>query len=80
LPMIIQLRGLGVRIELDYAGGGLKKQMGLSDKLGARFTLIVGENELKSGKAILRNMTDKSQTELVLSDLVQTLPERIRIL
>jgi len=79
LPMMIQLRGRGVRIELDYAGGGLKKQMSLSDKLGARFTLIVGENELKSGKAILRNMTDKSQTELVLSDLLRSLPDRLRI-
>jgi histidyl-tRNA synthetase len=79
LPMIIQLRGRGVRIELDYAGGGLKKQMSLSDKLGARFTLIVGENELKSGRAILRHMTDKTQTELLLSDLLQTLPERLRI-
>jgi histidyl-tRNA synthetase len=78
LPAIIRLRGLGVRVEMDYSGGGLKKQMGLSDKLGARFTLIAGENELKTGRAILRNMADKSQTELSLSDLAQTLPERLR--
>ncbi|HTN44201.1 MAG TPA: histidine--tRNA ligase [Nitrospiria bacterium] len=75
LPAIVRLRGLGVRIEMDYSGGGLKKQMGLSDKLGARYTLIVGENELKSGKAILRNMSDKSQAELPLSELDQSLPE-----
>jgi histidyl-tRNA synthetase len=78
LPAIIRLRGLGVRVEMDYSGGGLKKQMGLSDRLGARFTLIAGENELKTGRAILRNMADKSQTELSLSDLAQTLPERLR--
>ena len=78
LPVIIRLRGEGVRVEMDYAGGGLKKQMGLADKLGARYTLIIGENELKSGKAILRNMADKSQTELSLSELTQILPERLR--
>lgn len=78
LPVIVRLRGQGVRVEMDYSGGGLKKQMGLSDKLGARFTLIVGENELKSGKAIMRNMSDKSQTDLPLSDLEQILPERVR--
>jgi histidyl-tRNA synthetase len=78
LPVIIQLRGEGVRAEMDYSGGGLKKQMGLSDKLGARYTLIIGENELKTGKAILRNMADKSQTELSLSELTQVLPERLR--
>ncbi len=77
LPAIIQLRAKGVRIEMDYSGGGLKKQMGLADKLGARYTLIVGENELKTGQAILRNMADKSQTELPLSELTQTLPERL---
>ncbi|MBI3810986.1 MAG: histidine--tRNA ligase [Nitrospirae bacterium] len=78
LPVTIQLRGEGVRVEMDYSGGGLKKQMGLSDKLGARYTLIIGENELKAGKAMLRNMADKSQTELSLSELAQTLPERLR--
>ena len=78
LPVIVRLRGHGVQVEMDYSGGGLKKQMGLSDKLGARFTLIVGENELKSGKAILRNMSDKSQTELLLAELEQLLPERVR--
>lgn len=77
LPGIIQLRGKGVRAEMDYSGGGLKKQMGLADKLGARYTLIIGENELKAGKAILRNMADKSQTEFSLSGLEQTLPEQL---
>jgi histidyl-tRNA synthetase len=78
LPVIIRLRDRGVRVEMDYSGGGLKKQMGLSDKLGARHTLIVGENELNLGKAILRNMSDKSQTDLPLSELEQLLPERVR--
>jgi histidyl-tRNA synthetase len=77
-PAIFELRAKGVRVEMDYSGGGLKKQMGLSDKLGARYTLIIGENELKTGKAILRNMGDKSQTELSLSELAQTLPERLQ--
>jgi histidyl-tRNA synthetase len=78
LPAIVRLRGRGVRVEMDYSGAGLKKQMGLSDKLGARYTLIVGENELKSGKAILRNMSDKSQAELSLSELDQFLPEHLK--
>jgi len=61
LPLIKQLRDEGLRIQMDYSLGSLKKQMGLSDKLGSRFTLIVGENELKSGKAILRNMQTKDR-------------------
>lgn len=73
LPTMMQLRTDGLRIEMDYAGGGLKKQMGLADKLGARYTLIVGENEFKSKQAILRDMTTKEQQELSLSTLPQTL-------
>lgn len=78
LPVIMQLRREGLQIEIDYSGGSLKKQMGLSDKLGARYTLIVGENELKSGKAILRNMTTKVQQEPALADLLQTLKSLVK--
>ena len=74
----MQLRREGVQIEMDYSGGGLKKQMSLSDKLGAGYTLIVGENELKSGKAILRNMTTKEQQELVIPTLGQTLKSFVK--
>jgi histidyl-tRNA synthetase len=77
-PVVMQLREIGLRIEMDYAGGGLKKQMGLSDKLGARYTLIVGENELKSGKGILRNMATKEQTEPPLSTLPRTLKSLVK--
>jgi histidyl-tRNA synthetase len=78
LPIIMQLREIGLSIEMDYAGGGLKKQMGLSDKLGARFTLITGENELKSGKGVLRNMATKEQQELPLSTLPRTLKSLVK--
>ena len=78
LPIIMQLREIGLWVEVDYAGDGLKKQMGLSDKLGARYTLIVGENELKSGKGVLRNMTTKEQQELPLSTLPRTLKPLVK--
>lgn len=78
-PVIIQLRREGLRIETDYNGGNLKKQMGLSDKLGAKYTLIIGENELKSGKAIVRNMQTKEQQELVLPTLHQTLKSFVKL-
>jgi histidyl-tRNA synthetase len=73
LPVMMKLRENGLRIEMDYAGGGLKKQMGLSDKLGARYTLIIGENELKTGKAVLRNMVTKEQQEPPIESLEKTL-------
>jgi histidyl-tRNA synthetase len=77
LPVIMRLRERGVRIEIDYAAGALKKQMALADKLGARFALIVGDNELAAGRAPLRNMEDKSQLELALAELEKALPPRL---
>lgn len=73
LPTMMQLRREGILVETDYIEEGLKKQMGLADKLGARYTLIVGENELKSKKAILRDMTTKVQQDVALSNLNETL-------
>lgn len=73
LPTMMQLRREGILVETNYAGEGLKKQMGLADKLGARYTVIVGENELKLKKAILRDMTTKEQQEFSLSTPSQTL-------
>jgi histidyl-tRNA synthetase len=78
VPVIMQLRRDGLWIEMDYNGGNLKKQMGLSDKLGARYTIIIGENELKSGKAIVRNMLTKEQQELGLPTLHQTIKSFVK--
>jgi histidyl-tRNA synthetase len=78
LPVIMELRGEGIRAEMDYEGAGLKKQMGMADKLGTSYTLIVGENELKSKKAVLRDMTTKVQQEIALSQLIEALRAIIR--
>jgi len=39
-----------------------------ADKLKARYTLILGEEELKRGKTVLRNMETKSQEEIPMMD------------
>jgi len=46
----------------------LKSQMRRADKLKARYTLILGEDELKRGKAVLRNMGTQSQEEISIGD------------
>jgi histidyl-tRNA synthetase len=61
-----QLHREGIKAEIDYEGRSLKAQMRRADKLGARYVLIVGEEELKSGRAVLRDMEEKSQDEIDL--------------
>jgi len=68
LPLIHSLRSSGIRIDTDYLGASLKSQMKKADKSGAAYTLIIGEQEMQKGIAILRNMQNKEQIEISLSD------------
>ncbi|HEV3331558.1 MAG TPA: histidine--tRNA ligase [Bryobacteraceae bacterium] len=61
------LRRTGISVEV--AEGKLKRQMELADKLGARFTLIVGENELAAGRYALKNMSTGEQQNLTFEEI-----------
>jgi len=69
LPMIQILRKDGVRVEWDYASKSLKSQMKRADKLLAKSVVIIGEDEIQKGHAIVRDMQAGSQKEVRLKDL-----------
>ena len=50
------LHHCGVSADFDICGKGLKAQMKYADKIGVRFSLVLGDNEMKSGLAELKNM------------------------
>jgi histidyl-tRNA synthetase len=66
----------GIWAELDYERKSLKSQMRRANKLNARYALILGEEELKRGKGVLRDMEGKTQEELPLDDVVNVLKTR----
>jgi len=74
---VYALRRQGVWVEMDYEPRGLKAQMKRADRLRARRVLIVGEDELASGRALLRDMAAKTQAEVPLQDLVQNLNKMV---
>ena len=67
------LRDAGIKVETDYDQGSLKSQMRRADKLGAQYTVILGDDELAKGLALVRDMATKSQTEVALGGLVSHL-------
>jgi histidyl-tRNA synthetase len=75
--LVNQLHLQGIRAELDYEGKSLKSQMRRADKLKARYVLILGEEELKRGRVVLRNMEDKSQEEIPIDNVVETIKSKI---
>jgi histidyl-tRNA synthetase len=75
--LVNQLHLEGIRAELDYERKTLKSQMRRADKLKARYVLILGEEELKKGRAVLRNMKTKSQEEIPLKGLLDALKTKL---
>ncbi len=68
VSLVSALRDEGYHAESDVMGRGLKAQMKYADKMGAKFTLVLGDNELESGKAKLKNMKKGEETEISLGD------------
>ena len=70
LGIVERLRKDGYKCECDIVGRSLKAQMKYANKIGAEYTLIIGESEIESGKAQLRNMQSGEQTEVELDSFV----------
>lgn len=61
-----ELRGAGIFAEYDIVGRGLKAQMKYADKKGAVYTMVLGDTELESKTARLKNMQSGEEREIAL--------------
>ena len=55
-----------------HAGRGLKAQMKYADKLGARYVIVVGDSELETGMAKLKDMESGEASDIALDDSLYT--------
>ncbi len=74
------LRLSGVKANMDHSGRSLKAQMKQAGRLGARFVLIIGDNELARQIAVLRDMGSQSQEDFGLQDSPQSCADSLRAL
>lgn len=72
-----ELNRAGRRVEMAFENRSLKSQMKLADRLHAAHTLIVGDEELATGQAQLRNMDTKDQQEIAISNLAETMKQML---
>ena len=70
-----ELREEGFEAQTDIVGRGLKAQMRYANKLGARFTIVLGDSEIDSGKAKLKCMENGNETEVDINALTDALYE-----
>lgn len=68
MALTMQLRDEGFFVEYDLVERGIKPQMKYADKIGAKFVMVLGDNEIETGDARLKNMADGSQTDIKLDD------------
>ncbi len=71
--LLQKIRNAGLSADMDYSEGSLKSQMRIANKIGARYTVIVGEEELSKSMVILRNMQTKEQKEIKIDSIINEL-------
>jgi histidyl-tRNA synthetase len=74
--VVHRLRQRGLSIEIEGEVRSVKSQMRRADKLNASSVIIVGDNELDRGVALLREMTSKQQSEISLNRVEEVLLSR----
>jgi histidyl-tRNA synthetase len=70
------LRTAGVATEMDHSGRSLKGQMRRAHKEGRRFVILLGEDEVKNAKVLVKDMEEGEQKELSLDEAAVYLKER----
>ncbi len=75
MGLIKKLREDDVSVIRDYLDRSLKAQMKYSDKMGARYSVVLGDTEIEEGKAKLKNMTTGEAVEIELSQIAKYINE-----
>ena len=73
LQLLHELRGQGIRADMDTRERNLKGQMKYANKLGAEYTAVIGGDEVASGEITLKNMSTSEQTKVRRGDLANAL-------
>lgn len=67
--LLFQFRENGLSAEKDYQGRKMKAQMKAADRHGARFAVIIGEDELSRGEASVKNLQNGEQTAVPIEQI-----------
>jgi histidyl-tRNA synthetase len=71
-----KLRAAGLRVELPPTEQKLGKALGQADKLGSRYALILGDDEVRSGQWTLKKLADGSQEKVAEGEVSEFLQKR----
>ena len=71
--LVLDLRKSGIAAERDYLERSVKAQMKYANKLNAKFSAVIGDDDIAAGKASVKNMTTGEATEVLFADMAEYL-------
>ena len=78
--LLKDLRTNHISAENDHLDRSVKAQFKYSDKINAKFTIVIGDDELANDTATLKNMSTSEQTTIKLSEIVKELKSRLQLI
>ena len=73
LKLLRDLHKKGVKAEMDTLARNIKGQFKYADRLGAQYTVVIGDNELAEGVVAIKEMAKSEQRQVKLDDLLEEL-------
>ena len=70
LPILKKIRENGISSELYPSSSKLKKQMIYANKKNVEFVVMIGEDEMSSGRILVRNMEDGTQKDMTINEFI----------
>jgi histidyl-tRNA synthetase len=78
LAIADRLRAAGIAVTTDVMGRALRAQMRQADRAGAAWVLLLGEDEVRRGAGVLREMAGGEQVEVPLDRIVEDVAAHVR--
>lgn len=66
-----KLRKAGFKLDLDIRGRNMSKNLKFASSRGVKFVVFIGDNELKEGLALVRNMADGEQKKIKFEKIIE---------
>ena len=77
IQLLFKIRNAGMSADKDYLGRSLKAQMKYAGKVNAQFTVIIGQDELADGTAVIRHMDAQEQVTVPQERVIHYLEEQL---
>ncbi|AUD13704.1 MULTISPECIES: histidine--tRNA ligase [unclassified Planococcus (in: firmicutes)] len=76
VSIVRDLRANGISADMDFTDRKMKAQMKSADRKKARFVIVIGESELESGKAAVKEMATRDQQEVPFGELAENIQKK----